>query len=292
MESHESTRNRLETILPKNREDRLAGKKFNSWSHYNLVYKIISTPQAIKKSRCQSRGGQREEKLEKKKSSMATDQKRSKRHRKSQEQFILLRWKTSVISQIRSWNPTSRSKEIVLCSERHCERRFWFLCSICRAKFVERYCGLANKTIEHQHKVSTPCFGDRQIKRKNWDGWRVLEILLSNRFEMHELVDQTFSGLKTNGHEQWQNGREHVTNSIGTGSFQDPYFLGDFAFSESTSGGTMCIFGSRTFVPISWMCKEQTSTSHRSTECQIISFGTSLRIVGIPALDLWDLLLK
>ena len=32
-----------------------------------------------------------------------------------------------------------------------------------------------------------------------------------------------------------------------------------------------CVFGSRTFVPVSWMCKKQTAVSHSSTESEIIS---------------------
>ena len=46
-----------------------------------------------------------------------------------------------------------------------------------------------------------------------------------------------------------------------------------------------CIFGSRTFVPISWMCKKQTSVSHSSTESEIISLDAGLRMDGSPALD-------
>ena len=49
-------------------------------------------------------------------------------------------------------------------------------------------------------------------------------------------------------------------------------------------------FGSHTFVPISWMCKKQTSGSHSSTESQIISLDAGLRLDGIPALDIWDLI--
>ena len=49
-------------------------------------------------------------------------------------------------------------------------------------------------------------------------------------------------------------------------------------------------FGSHTFVPISWMCKKQTSVSHSSTESEIISMDAGLRLDGIPALDLWDLI--
>ena len=49
-------------------------------------------------------------------------------------------------------------------------------------------------------------------------------------------------------------------------------------------------FGSRTFVPISWMCKKQTSVSHSSTDSEIISLDASSKMDGIPALDLWDLI--
>ena len=74
------------------------------------------------------------------------------------------------------------------------------------------------------------------------------------------------------------------------GLFQDSDFSEDLEDSKSTSGGTLCIFGSHTVVPISWMCKKQTSVSHSSTESEIISSDAGLRLDGIPALDLWDLI--
>ena len=43
---------------------------------------------------------------------------------------------------------------------------------------------------------------------------------------------------------------------------------------------------------ISWMCKKQTSVSHKSTESEIISLDAGLRLDGIPALDLWDLIVS
>ena len=55
---------------------------------------------------------------------------------------------------------------------------------------------------------------------------------------------------------------------------------------------TLCIFGSHTFVPISWMCKKQTSVSHSSTESEIISVDTGLRLDGLFALELWDLIVS
>ena len=74
------------------------------------------------------------------------------------------------------------------------------------------------------------------------------------------------------------------------GLFQDSDFAGDLDDSKSTSGATSCVFGSHTFVPISWMCKKQTSVPHSSTESEIISFDAGLRLDGIPALDSWDLI--
>ena len=73
------------------------------------------------------------------------------------------------------------------------------------------------------------------------------------------------------------------------GLFQDSDFAGDLEDSKSTSGGTLCIFGSHAFVPIRWMCKKQTSVSHSSTESEIISLDAGLRLDGLLALELWDL---
>ena len=52
------------------------------------------------------------------------------------------------------------------------------------------------------------------------------------------------------------------------------------------------ILGSHTFVPTSWMCKKQTAVSHSSTESEIISLDTGLRLDGLPALELWDLIVS
>ena len=50
----------------------------------------------------------------------------------------------------------------------------------------------------------------------------------------------------------------------------------------------MRIFGSHTFVPTSWMYKKQTAVSHNSTESEIISLDTGLRLDGLLALELLD----
>ena len=85
---------------------------------------------------------------------------------------------------------------------------------------------------------------------------------------------------------------ETLPNNADWDRFKTPTLQKILEDSKSTSGGTLCIFGSHTFVPISWMCKKQTSVSHSSTESEIISLDAGLRLDGIPALDLWDLIVE
>ena len=81
-----------------------------------------------------------------------------------------------------------------------------------------------------------------------------------------------------------------LQNNAGWDCFKTPISQEILRIQKSTSGGTLCVFGSHTFVPIIWMCKKQTSVSHSSTESEIISLDAGLRLDGIPALDLWDLI--
>ena len=40
------------------------------------------------------------------------------------------------------------------------------------------------------------------------------------------------------------------------------------------------------------MCKKQTSVSHSSTEAELLFLDAGLRMDGMPALDLWDLVIE
>ena len=84
----------------------------------------------------------------------------------------------------------------------------------------------------------------------------------------------------------------HSAKQCRLGLFEDSDFAGDLEDSKSTSGRILCVFGSHTFVPISWMCKKQTSVSHSSTESEIISLDAGLRLDGLLALELWDLIVS
>ena len=48
----------------------------------------------------------------------------------------------------------------------------------------------------------------------------------------------------------------------------------------------------QTFVPICWIFEKQTLVSRISKESEVISLDAGLRMDGIPALDLWNLVME
>ena len=187
-------------------------------------------------------------------------------------------------------------------------------------KCVERYCELANRTTQQLYKVSTPCIDDHHFKEEELKSVGELskvccqivvkclylarigrpDIIWSVNKLARSITKWTKACYKrlcrlisyihhTCEYKQYC----YVGNTVKQcrlGLFQDSDVAADLEDSKSTSGGTLCVFGSHTFVPISWMCKKQTSVSHSSTESEIISLDAGLRLDGIPALDLWDLI--
>ena len=140
-------------------------------------------------------------------------------------------------------------------------------------------------------------------RRRNEICWRIVTCMLSNCSEMlflgtywktwYSLVSEQTCTISYIHHTRRCRQYCHVGNTAKQcrlGLFQDSDFAGDLEDSKSTSSGTWCIFGSHTFVPKSLMCKKQTSVSHSSTESEIISLDAGLRLDGIPALDLWELI--
>ena len=164
-------------------------------------------------------------------------------------------------------------------------------------KCVERYCELANRTTQQLYKVSTPCIDDHHFKEEeNEICWRIVTCMLSNCSEMLTFgtnwttCDILWSVNKlARSITQWTKACDkrlkrlisfvhfsceykqyccvgNTANQCRLGLFQDSDCAGDLEDSKSTSEGTLCVFGSHTFVPISWMCKKQTAVSHSSTE--------------------------
>ena len=185
---------------------------------------------------------------------------------------------------------------------------------------VERYCELANRTTEQLYKVSTPCIDDHHFKEEELKSVGELSKVCSQivlkclymarigrpdiQWSVNKLArsitkrtkacDKRLCRLISHIHHTCEYKQYcHVGNTAKQcrlGLFQDSDFAGDLEDSKSTSGGSLCIFGSHTFVPISWMCKKQTSVSQSSTESEIISLDAGLRLDGITALDLLDLI--
>jgi len=73
--------------------------------------------------------------------------------------------------------------------------------------------------------------------------------------------------------------------------FADASFASWLGDSKSTSGCFLVLMGPNTFAPISWFCKKQGSVSNSSTESELISLDAALRMEGIPALALWELVI-
>ena len=180
-------------------------------------------------------------------------------------------------------------------------------------KCVKRYCELANKTTQQLYKVSPPCIDDHHFKEEeeiksvgelsHVCSQIVLKCLYLARigrpdilWSVHKLarsitkwikacdkrLNRLISYIHHTGEYKQYCDVGNTARQCRLGLFQDSDFAGDLEDSKSTSGGTLCVFGSHTFVPISWMCKKQTAVSHSSTESEIISLDTGLRLDGLP----------
>ena len=74
--------------------------------------------------------------------------------------------------------------------------------------------------------------------------------------------------------------------------WSDADFASDLQDSKSTSGGYLMLIGPKTSAPITWLCKKQGAVSHSSTEAELIALDAGLRTEAIPALMLWNYMLR
>ena len=156
-------------------------------------------------------------------------------------------------------------------------------------------------------------------KKKDWNLQETCQKfglkLFWNAFTWHVLANTWFCGHWTNLHDPSQNRPKRATNNylvwsltfvihVITNSivmwetlqnnaewecFMTPILREILRTQNLLLVENYGVFGSHTFVPISWMCKKQTSVSHGSTESEIISLGAGSRMDHILALDKWDL---
>ena len=189
-------------------------------------------------------------------------------------------------------------------------------------KCVERYCELANKTTQQLYKVSTQCIDDHHFKEEELKSVGesskvcsqiVLKCLYLARIGRPDILWSVNKLARSIT--KWTKACDkrscrlisYIHHTVSTNSivmrvlpkqcrlglFQDSDFAGDLEDSKSTSGGTLCVFLEVIHLfPISWMCKTQTAVSHTSTESEIISLDTGLRLDGLPPLELWDLIIS
>ena len=188
-------------------------------------------------------------------------------------------------------------------------------------KCVERYCELANKTTQQIYKVSTPCIDDHHFKEEELksvgelskvSSQIVLKCLYLARIGRPDFLwsvnklarsittwttacDKRLSRLisyilHTCEYKQYC----HVGNTAKQcrlGLLQDSHFAGDLEDSKSTSGWNIVRFWKSYIYSNQVGCvRNKLQFRTVSTESEIISLDAGLRLDGIPALDLWDLI--
>ena len=185
-------------------------------------------------------------------------------------------------------------------------------------KCVERYCKLSNKTTQQLYKVSTPCIDDHHFKEEETKSvgelsttcsQTVFKCLYLGRIGRPDILwsvnklarsitkwtkacDKRLNRLISYIHHTSEyNQYCHVGNTAkqcGIGTVSRLRFCRTSRGLKFYSGWNIAFFGSHTFVPNSWMCKEQTAVSHRSTESEIISLDARLRLVGSDRCSSWE----
>ena len=177
-------------------------------------------------------------------------------------------------------------------------------------KCVERYFELTNRKVEQLCNVSSPCLGDHQFKKRELESvgdlsqvcsQTVLKCLYVARIGKPDILRSVnkFASAVAKWTQACDRRLARLISYIHhTSDYRQYCHVGNTAQhcrqglvsrlrlcsrpegSKSISGGVSCIFGSRTFGPISWMCKKQTSVSFSSAESEIISLDAGLRMDG------------
>ena len=75
------------------------------------------------------------------------------------------------------------------------------------------------------------------------------------------------------------------------GLFTDADFAGTNASLKSTSGVFLALYGPNSFFPLDYLTRLQKALSLSTTEAELAAFVLGLKAVGLPALDLWCVIL-
>ena len=74
--------------------------------------------------------------------------------------------------------------------------------------------------------------------------------------------------------------------------YADADFAGDRPEFKSTSGIYLALVGPNSFFPLAAKAQKQTAVAHSTVEAELISASLAVRIIDLPALDLWKAVLK
>ena len=73
--------------------------------------------------------------------------------------------------------------------------------------------------------------------------------------------------------------------------YADADFASDLSTRKSTSGLFLALAGPHSFFPLAAVSKKQSAVSHSTPEAEIVAADIAIRTLGIPAMDLWDVVL-
>ena len=164
-------------------------------------------------------------------------------------------------------------------------------------KRVERCCELAGETTSALKPSETPCMDDRQFAPEDFSRHKREVAPTCARMVLKCLyLAKKWKTRSTYWHDQPPGGTKRLerlisyTNqttlqtiwlcwrrSSGLELFSTLLLLERCKISQ-TSGGVLGVFGPRTIVRISWMCKKQAAVSHSSAESEIIALDATLRM--------------
>ena len=186
---------------------------------------------------------------------------------------------------------------------------------------VERFCELANKKVEQLYNVSHP-LDDHQFKQAELESVGelsevcsqfVLKCLYLARIGRPDILwsvnklarsvtkwtqacDKRLARLisyihHTNDYRQcchFFNTAQHCR----LGLFKDSDFADDLEDSKINLRWCLVYFWKSNFCPGHLDVQEQTSVSHSTTESEVISLDAGQRMDGLPALDVWDIVIE
>ena len=108
-------------------------------------------------------------------------------------------------------------------------------------------------------------------------------------FQLHRLVSYLHTSLSFRQY-GWV-GAGDTAADLRLNLFADADLASDIEDSVSTSGAYLALVGPNSHMPLAQQSKKQTAVSHSSAEAEIVAADHALRTIGLPALDIWELIL-